>query len=212
MIDCRFSPMKNWPTEPTPTWKRSDGQFKAGWQKTLDLLEKELNWLHAKDITVEGFFAAGDIRNDGWPKSSARPTQPGVVLSFETKRGRMVMPCDKYKHWESNLRAIALTLEHLRAVERHGVVSDRKEQYTGWLRLPAASSIDELAECAKILIRFASVGFTTGQVMADQNIFDLTWREAVRRTHPDTNEGRDRDDFAQVMTARDRMRELKGWR
>src|SRR5690349_1395878 len=116
MIDCRFKPIEKWPNQPTPQWKRQDSRFKAGWSQTLDLLERELNHLRAKDISIKGFFAAKDIRNDGWPKSSARPTQPGVILSFQSKQGRLVMPCDKYKDWESNLRAIALTLEHLRAV------------------------------------------------------------------------------------------------
>lgn len=102
---------------PTDSWRRQNSRFKAGWQQTLDLLERELNHLRAKDITIEGFFALNDIRNDGWPKSSARPTQPGVILSFASKQGPIVMPCDNFKDWESNLRAIALTLEHLRSVE-----------------------------------------------------------------------------------------------
>jgi hypothetical protein len=50
----------------------------------------------AKGISIEGFFFVNEIRNDGWPKSSAKPTQPGVILSFNVKRGRMVMPCDRY--------------------------------------------------------------------------------------------------------------------
>jgi hypothetical protein len=33
------------------------------------------------------------------------------------------MPCNKYDAWEANLRTIALTLERLHAVERHGVTS-----------------------------------------------------------------------------------------
>jgi hypothetical protein len=94
LIDCRFKPIEKWPSKPTPEYRRSHSRFKAGWQATLDLLERELNHLKAKDISIEGFFFVDDIRNDGWPKSRARPTQPGVVLSFTTKQGRMVMPCD----------------------------------------------------------------------------------------------------------------------
>ena len=167
MIDCRFKPIEKWPSKPTPSWSRQRGQFKAGWQKTLDLLERELNRLSAKDITVEGFFRPADIRNDGWPKSSSRPTQPGVILSFSTKQGRMVMPCDRYDNWESNLRAIALTLEALRAVERYGAVSEQQEQYTGWLKLPAASATDEAAEYAKILIQHACVTYSPSQLLND---------------------------------------------
>jgi hypothetical protein len=211
MIDCRFTPITNWPTKPTPGWARKSSPFKAGWQATLDLLEKERNHLSAKNITVEGFFALSQIRNDGWPKSSARPNQPGVILSFDTKRGRMVMPCDRYPDWEANLRAIALTLERLRSVERYGITTEQQEQYTGWLRLPAAGASDELAECAVALIRYAVVGVTTSQLLADRGLFDQVWREAARRTHPDTNNGRDGKDFNNVITSRDRIKTLKGW-
>lgn len=211
MIDCRFKPISAWPSKPTPEYKRQYSRFKAGWSQTLDLLERELNHLSAKDIGIEGFFEPRDIRNDGWPKSSARPTQPGVVLSFTTKQGRMVMPCDSFRDWESNLRAIALSLEHLRAVDRYGVTSEEKEQYTGWLRLPAAGATDEAAECAKLLIQHACVGYFPSQVIGDQKIFDAVWREAVRRTHPDTNNGCDGGDVSNVINARERIKILKGW-
>jgi hypothetical protein len=211
MIDCRFKPISAWPSKPTPDWKRQYSRFKAGWSQTLDLLERELNHLKAKEINIEGFFAPKDIRNDGWPKSSARPSQPGVILSFTTKQGRIVMPCDSFRDWEANLRAIALSIEHLRHVDRYGVTTEEKEQYTGWLRLPAAGANDEVAECAKILIQHASVGYTTTQVLGSQTVFDSVWREAVRRTHPDANPERGGADFNRVINARERIKTLKGW-
>ena len=182
MIDCRFKPIEKWPLKPTPHYMRRHSRFKAGWQATLDLLERELN-----------------------------QSQPGVILSFSTKQGRMVIPCDRYRDWEANLRAIALTLEHLRAVERYGATSEKQEQYTGWLRLPEASAVDEATECAKVLIQFASVGYAPVQVLSTLSLFDSVWREAVRRTHPDTNNGRDGSDFRKVIDARDRIKTLKGW-
>jgi len=124
----------------------------------------------------------------------------------------MVMPCDSFRDWEANLRAIALSLEHLRAVDRYGVTTEEKEQYTGWLRLPAAGATDEAVECAKILIRHAAVSrYTPEQVLNNQAFFDSIWREAVRRTHPDTNNGRDSGDFNRVINARERIKTLKGW-
>lgn len=211
MIDCRFKPIEKWPSKPTPGYARFRSPFKAGWQQTLDLLERELNYLKAKNISIEGFFHPSQIRNDGWPKSSARPNQPGVILGFDVERGRMVMPCDRYTDWEANLRAIALTLERLRSVERYGIVTEQQEQYTGWLRLPAAAATDEAVECAKLLIQHACVGYFPSQVLGEQKLFDGVWREAVRRTHPDTNNGRDGGDFNKVINARERIKTLKGW-
>ncbi len=122
------------------------------------------------------------------------------------------MPCDRYLDWEANLRAIALTLERLRSVERYGIVTEQQEQYTGWLRLPAAGAIDEAVELAKILIEHACTSFAPSLVLANQSVFDSVWREAVRRTHPDTNNGRDGGDFNNVINARERIKTLKGWK
>jgi hypothetical protein len=99
---------------------------------------------------------------------------------------------------------------HLRAVERYGVTTEEQEQYTGWLK-PAVDTGDVATECALTLIRHASVGFTTSQVLGDQKVFDSVWREAARRTHPDTNDGRDGNDFNSVISAREKIRVLKGW-
>ena len=46
----------------------------------------------------------------------------------------MSYPCDKYSNWQANLRAIALSLEALRAEDRYGVTR-RAEQYKGWAKL-----------------------------------------------------------------------------
>lgn len=210
MLNCRFRPISEWPTTPTPSYKQKAGSFKAKWSQTLDLLERELNNLRAKEVIIEGYFEFAQIRNDGWPKSIARPSRPGVVLSFETKRGRIVMPCDTFNHWESNLRAIALTLEHLRAVERYGVTTEQQEQYTGWLKLPASSSVDELTEHAKTLCEFAERnGDAMSRLLQDQVLFETIWKEAARKTHPDT--GGNGLHFQLVMNSRDRIRTLKEW-
>lgn len=217
MLNCRFIPIAKWPSEPTPSWKRTRGQFSASWKSTLELLERELNQLRAKAITVEGFFWQDQIRQDGWPKSNARPTQPGVVLSFDTPKGRMIFPCDTYLGWESNLRAIALTLEDLRAIERRGAVKGQ-QQYTGWLQLPAASPVDEALECARVIARNArdvnsDPERAAKQAVENRGYLEVLWKDAVQQTHPDRNPHLlgDATKFQAVIAARARLRELKGW-
>lgn len=208
MIECRFRPVAEWPVAPTKFPKPS--AFKAKWSQTLDLLERELNHLSARDIIIEGYFEFHQIRNDGWPKSLAKPSRPGVVLSFDIpKKGRMTMPCDTFDYWESNLRAIALTLESLRTIQRYGVTTERQEQYTGWLKLPAASAEDESVKCAKVLIFYCGVPTDTAKVINSREEFDRIWRAAARVTHPDR--GGEAGLFDKVITARDRLRALKGW-
>lgn len=210
MIEARFKPIDEWPLTPTPPHKRRSSPFRAGWTNTLDLLESELYHLKAKDIIVDGYFTFADIRNDGWPKSKARPSQPGIVLSFDTQRGRISMPCDTYNDWEANLRAIALTLENLRAIERYGVTTERGEQYTGWLKLSPVNPADEATEHAKTIAKFAYDSDSYFQILTSQADFEVAWKEATKKTHPDRIGGSG-ESLRQVIAARDRIRQIKCW-
>src|SRR5688500_2794754 len=120
MLDVRFRPLERWPRKRTPSYLQKS-PFKAGYVSTLDILERELNNLKAKNVVVEADFEMKDIRNDGWPRSGTRPKSPGVILSFESMHGALSLPCDACKTWEQNLRAIALHLENLRKANLYGV-------------------------------------------------------------------------------------------
>jgi hypothetical protein len=68
---------------------------------------------------------------------------PGAEVSFELPgRGRVVFHTDAYKTLHANLHAIALGLEALRAVDRHGITSTA-EQYAGFAQLTAGSGDPE---------------------------------------------------------------------
>jgi hypothetical protein len=87
-IACRFKPIEKWPKQPTPKESRRN-RFRAKWEDTLNVIEYELFQLGARDISIEAFFRANEIRNDGWPRSGAQPSQPGVILRFTTPKGEM---------------------------------------------------------------------------------------------------------------------------
>jgi hypothetical protein len=138
MLNATFRPLDQWPGERNKN--RKDATFRATYPKTLDELENELSKIKAKEIIiqVEG-LTRDDIRNDGWPRSGNWKNGyggPGVIVSFESPKGAMSFPCDKFRDWQDNLRAIAKSLEALRMVDRYGVTRGN-EQYRGWARLPA---------------------------------------------------------------------------
>jgi hypothetical protein len=207
MIDCRFKPIEKWPSKPTQIRRH---RFRAKWADTLDLLEFELGKLRARDITIEAFFHPGEIRNDGWPKSSARPSHPGVILRFTTASKQAEFACDRFADWQQNLRAIALGLEKLRLVDDYGIVAEEGQQYTGWLKLPEASAIDEATECARRLVDLACVSHAASELLAKREVFEQVAAEALRRNHPDTSGG-NVDGLQLALAARNRIRELKGW-
>lgn len=127
MINATFRPVARWPGELRQEGERS--LFSAGWQQTLELLDRELKALGAEAVVVELALTERDIRLDGWPRAKVRPEHPGVIVEFDSRHGWLTYHAGKYEDWHDNIRAIALTLEALRAVERWGAL--RGEQYQG---------------------------------------------------------------------------------
>lgn len=135
MLEARFRPFEKPPTP--PKGGRRHSPFKASWTRVLDDLEREMRHLGAKDIIIEAETTLDWIRNDGWPYSSAKFSGPSIAISFTSKHGPMRFECGTYWDWQDNIRAVGLTLESLRAVDRYGATKTA-EQYRGFSALPAS--------------------------------------------------------------------------
>ena len=147
MFEYRFRQLTTWPGKKTPATSRNRSPFSAKYSATLKLLATELHHLQARNVVIEADCDARMIRNDGMLRSDARLNGPGIVLSFDSKNGPMRFPCDRFVNWDCNLRAIALTLEHLRAVDRYGV-TQHAEQYAGWTALPDRRTAEQTKAAA----------------------------------------------------------------
>lgn len=123
----------------TSEWQRGAGpnQMPAG--KIRRQLIYELDMLGVRDATVSTNVA---VRRDGLPYSGqAAPQDPGVVLSFTRKGVDIAMACDRWKTVDANLRAIGLTIEAIRGMERWGVNDAIERAFRGYAELPAQSII-----------------------------------------------------------------------
>lgn len=204
MTDIRFVSISQWPGKQTSG--RDKAPFRAPYSATIDLLDKELFQLSAKDVVIQAYFDARDIRNDGWPRSSARPSQPGIILSF-TRRSiwnavkqrydvdQFSFPCDTFDSWEDNLRAIALALEALRKIDRYGVTRSG-EQYKGFAQLPAPSeSNGRMSETeARTFIR--TWGGMNGETVD-------AYRRAAAILHPDNRQTGNHELFLKLQKAKE---------
>jgi hypothetical protein len=123
---------------------------------------------------------------------------PGVILSFQSAKGVLSFPCDRYTDWESNLRAIALSLEALRAVDRYGV-TQHAEQYKGWQALPPASGPEMSAETAAQFLSHVS-GIFVSHVSTDPDALERAYKAAARSLHPD--QGGSHDEFVRLQQAK----------
>jgi hypothetical protein len=194
-MDYEFRPIVSWIGAPTPHHRRQRSRFDSTYSQTLDLLERELRHLCAKQVIIQTYHFIEDLRRDGLPRANARvPQSPGVILSFNSKHGALSYPCDTFTKWEDNLRAIALALEALRTVDRYGVTKTG-EQYRGWTALPPADSKTLEQEAAEFLSAYWVC--SASDILRDKSSFLSTYKAAVLVMHPD--KGGKHEDFVRLQ-------------
>lgn len=180
-------PIERWPGVLTPDYERQRSPFMAPWSTTMKDLRRELGQLEASSIVLQIALREDDFRIDGLPRSRAAAEHPGVILSFDSKWGPLQYATDTYRSWEANVRAIALAMEALRAVDRYGV-SKSGEQYRGWRQLTTGS--DPAGSM--------TVDDARGYI---NDVWDGDIRRALFATHPDR--GGDANEFRKVQRARE---------
>jgi hypothetical protein len=184
-LRVRYQPIQVWPHAPTPPADREVSKFSADYNQTLDELELEILKLDGSDVILQGFWPKSNMRNDGWPMAIAKADSPGVIVSFSTRLGNLSYHGDRFKHWKDNLRAIAKTLEALRAIQRYGTVAG-DEQYRGFVALAAPAANDRAA--AETLIRLAGSDMTADSLLAqlgrgDNPLVDYLRKAALKLVH-----------------------------
>lgn len=198
MITFQFRPLKDWPREATRFRKNSP--FKVGFEATLELLKKEIEHVGGREVVVEADILPNHIRRDGMPRSDALAMSPKILVRFQSKHGPLDFLCDDCRHWQDNLRAIALTLERLRLADLYGVTKGG-EQYRGWQALPAPDSehfntVDAAIEwVAKESGKFE-------HELRDATNFKSAFRELAKKFHTDSGAG-DAVKFRKLNNARD---------
>ena len=177
----RVRSLDQWPRERRRTHERS--RFDASWSSTMRLLDRELDKLGARNVSILLDITPDQIRQDGTaPLASARLDYPGVVVAFDSRdHGPLKYVADKFSTWQDNVRAIALGLEALRKVDRYGITS-KGEQYTGWAALPPPSSAMDKQTAAHVLRNWA-------QTDPGDWPTAVTYKQARARAHPDRNAG-----------------------
>jgi hypothetical protein len=187
-MNIAWRPLSTWPANrpATPRHQRKGPYaFKASLPQTLDDLEHELEMINARDVAVEIDVEPRDLRLNGEPRASmSTRNTPGVVLHFVDRKGQTItMPCDRYDTWQANVRALFLTLQALRAVDRYGATASG-EQYRGWTALPATTTpAFTVDQSAALLGRLA--GVDPAVIKASVDVARDAYRRAAAATHPD---------------------------
>lgn len=196
----RYEPLLSWPGALMRDQDREFSDFTAGWNETVELLEREAHALHARLVTIRLACPPSAFYKDGTGLIPDRkpPEHPGVVVVLDSAtQGLLTYHTDRFRargykgpreSWRHNVRAVALALESLRRVERYGI-ADAGQQYAGWKEIGAApmSAKPEpitLDQAAAILAA-AVPGTPTAEILGDETTAKGAHRAALKLLHPD---------------------------
>lgn len=184
-IEISYRPIERWPSKLTED--RQFSRFDTAWNKTLTQLKSELWYLDAENVFFQIALEPHEFRNDGHPRATAKPRHPGVILTFDSKYGPQQYPCDTFTDFKDNVRAITLSLESLRRVDRYGVTK-RGEQYTGWKALGAGI---EMGAASAMTVEDAAQFIGHGNkgpwrdLIANRDLMENCYKQRAKELHPD---------------------------
>lgn len=209
-VELVFRPIQNW-NGPDRCVDKNDRFERTGTQTQIDL-RCELAIIGVGQAIIQADVSDDDIRRDGMFRARATFRTSRIVVGFtHPKQGPVAFPCWTYRDAWANLRAIVMTLEALRTVERHGVTRNA-QQYTGWKALPegdgaAPFAVGEFSSplaAAEYIVKIAGIGdchISPTAMVRSAEPLRLAYRAACRRSHPD--QGGSEEVMRRVNLARD---------
>lgn len=130
----------HWPDDQprTPRSEQERGRYSVSFSNSLCDLLYELSLMRATSVVVSSNVT---LRRDGMPRAGAakRVDDPGVAVYWARDGNEYVVACDSYRAVRSNLRAIGLTIHHLRRLEAAAPAFIAGRAYQGFSRLPVNS-------------------------------------------------------------------------
>lgn len=97
-------------------------------------LKDELGRMSARSITISTNIP---VKNDGNPYSTySKPADVGVAVYFTVDNKAMALCCDKWNTVEANLRALVMSVDAMRGLDRWGVSEIMNRAFMGFKALP----------------------------------------------------------------------------
>lgn len=211
MLNIPIRPVVKWPGKENTSPRRS--QFKCGYKNTLQLLDAELDKAKTVDGSwfMEMWVDPRDVRLDGQLRANVRVGKPGIIFRFSRFTGRIMQrsdgtryketqdisyPCDAFDDWQDNLRAVALSMEALRKVERYGVF--KYDDIISRLALPSAEGKVSTRDSAAAFMATHS-GVDMKEILFSDTARAAAYRKAAQSLHPDR--GGSTEDFQKLNEA-----------
>lgn len=159
-----------WPR--TKAADRKSARFQTTWAKTLEKLAREIKLLGGTPPIISSNV---NLRRDGFPYADMaqdRIADPGVAVYFTMRNKPRVMARDAHPTMHENLHSLALTIEAMRAIERHGGALMMERAFEGFAALSTPG--------AKSWWRVLQV-----PANASRDEIEFAYRRLARERHPD---------------------------
>ncbi len=162
-----------WPrTGRAQRWRNS--QFRGNtFARARDGLAHELDLLGANGVILSTNVP---LRLDGKPRGdfAEELSDPGVAVYFRLGKRSLVMARDEFAKVSDNLRSLAIALDFLRGMRRHGGATMMDRVFAGFAQLPAPG----VARSCWVVLGIGREGATVEAI-------DTAYRAKARQHHPD---------------------------
>lgn len=157
-----------WPrTDPT---KRENARFRCTLPAALKSLYEQVRLLGGTNVVLSSNVTLG----------AESPKDPGVAAYFTYLGDQVCVPCDRWRSVEDNLRAIANTIEAMRAIERWGAKHMMKAAFRAFAALPPPGAVRPWRQV---------LGLGPTPTFAEAQ---ARYRELARQAHPDSGGSEER--------------------
>lgn len=171
-----------WPTN----WKRTiagdrkRATFQQGLAAARDGLVRQLELLGA----VNGMITSDlPVRADGLPYADGRASDPGIAVWFVLDGKERVFACDKWMAHAGNMRAIALSIQAIRGLDRWGASDLVTRVFAGFNALPPGGDQESTKRPWREVLHMHTVAnYKPDEQLA---VARKLHRELIREHHPD---------------------------
>ena len=186
----------DWPAgfERTPPAERSrNNSFQAAIGQTTKELAAEMDRLGPAKWRASTASGGAHTKQNGLPKSSANPDDPGFVVRWSKDGEAFAVACDASPRLRDNVRTVYLWINETRMRGKRPVTTGESEFAAA--RLPSGEDVVEATEPPYEIL---GVSPDAGDAEVRE-----AYRERVQDVHPDR--GGSLGEFARVQDARDEL-------
>lgn len=187
-------------------WPRARSRKPGTFSRTLTVdgafrdLRRELGRLRASHVVISSNIRPRNVSSD--PTADARH-EPGVAIYFQISGRPMSMAQDAFDSVAKNARSLALAIEAMRAIERHGGGHMMQRSFDGFAQLPPPEGTQSAPKRPWRTV--LELDGMAGPNFAQLAGAEASYRTLARKHHPDA--GGSADAMAELNIAINEARE-----